>query len=419
MIQSETYGPFSERVHHRVVAEHIPVTGTIEVTRRCPLACSHCYNNLPMGDQTARRAELTLPEHRRILDEIAAAGCLWLLYTGGEIFARPDFPAIYGYARGRGMLITLFTNGTLLTPRLVDLLAEYVPFGIEITLYGRTRETYERLTGVPGSFDRCMRGIELLLERGLPLKLKTVAVSVNRHELPGMKSFAEGLGVEFSYDSMINPRVDCSLSPLAVRLAPHQVVALDLADSARVDAWRDLARRAVGPRFAPQVDGEVYQCGGGVDAFAIDPYGGLSICNLSEKEKFDLRAGSFEEGWGNFLRGVRHRPRTRVTKCTRCQLTVWCGMCPANGELENGHKESPVEFLCEVSHLRAYAFGIEVPEHGECRYCPGGSENERVRWLAAELRHRYSDHGFVREPLPTPHRARDSRVLSLPVLQTA
>ena len=56
----------------------------------------------------------------------------------------------------------------MITPKVADCLAEWRPFAIEITLYGRTRETYERITGVPGSYDRCMRGIRLLLDRGLP-----------------------------------------------------------------------------------------------------------------------------------------------------------------------------------------------------------------------------------------------------------
>ena len=49
-------------------------------------------------------------------------------------------------------------------------------------------------------------------------------------------------------------------------------------------------------------------------------------------------------------------------------------MCPANGELENGDRESPVDFLCHVAHLRAVAVGVEVPAHGECEFCAGGSE---------------------------------------------
>src|SRR5262249_47504461 len=169
-----------------------------------PLDCLPCSTHLPMSDATARRRELTFDEHSRLLDELQDAGCLWLLYTGGEIFARRDFLDIYTYAKKKGFLITLFTNGTLITERIADYLAEWRPFAIEITLYGRTRETYERLTGIPGSHEKCLRGIRALLDRGLPLALKTVAVSTNSHEVLEMQRFAEeDLGVKFKFDSMI------------------------------------------------------------------------------------------------------------------------------------------------------------------------------------------------------------------------
>jgi MoaA/NifB/PqqE/SkfB family radical SAM enzyme len=157
-----SYGEFSQTFHRRTMQRHLPLSGAIEVTRRCPLTCVHCYNNLPMADRDAARSELTLEEHCRILDELADAGCLWLLFTGGEIFARRDFLDIYTHAKKRGFLITLFTNGTLITPRIADYLVTWKPFAIEITLYGATKETYDRLTGVPGSYEKCLRGIHLL-----------------------------------------------------------------------------------------------------------------------------------------------------------------------------------------------------------------------------------------------------------------
>ena len=110
-----SYGEFSQTFHRRTMQRHLPLSGAIEVTRRrCPLTCVHCYNNLPMADHEASRSELTLEEHCRILDELADAGCLWLLFTGGEIFARRDFLDIYTHAEDTGSLITLFTNGTLI-----------------------------------------------------------------------------------------------------------------------------------------------------------------------------------------------------------------------------------------------------------------------------------------------------------------
>lgn len=368
-----SYGVFSQALHSRIVAGRVPVSATIEVTRRCPLTCQHCYNNLPMGDRKAQLEELSYAEHCRILDELADAGGLWLLYTGGEILARRDFLDIYTHAKKKGFLITLFTNGTLITPKVADYLVRWRPFSIEITLYGRTKETYERLTGVPGSYERCIRGINLLLDRGLPLKLKTVAVTINKHEVWDMKKFAEEeIGVEFKFDSMMNPRIDCSQSPLAVRLTPEECVEFDLQDPKRMEEWKIFSAKFLGPVHSPEHRDEVYHCGGGVNSFAINPYGQMSICVLSQKDLYDLRAGSFLEGWESFLQRVRQKTITRVTKCTSCELKSMCGMCPANGELENGDPEAPVDFLCRVAHLRAYTFGFAVPSHGDCEYCPGG-----------------------------------------------
>ena len=238
-----SYGAFSADLHQRQSGKRAPMQVSIEVTRRCPLECQHCYNNLPMGDQAARSREMTTEEHFKMLDELVEMGCFWLLYTGGEIFARKDFLEIYTYAKKKGFLITLFTNGTLITEKIADYLVEWPPFAIEITLYGRTRETYEALTQIPGSYDRCLRGIKLLRERGLPLKLKTVATSINKHEVSAMRQFAEEeLGVEFKMDGQINPRIDCSQSPLAVRLSPEEVVALDMHAPKGVSEYRRLAR---------------------------------------------------------------------------------------------------------------------------------------------------------------------------------
>ena len=378
-----SYGDFSAQIYKRARGGRLPTNGTIELTHRCPLACAHCYNNLPVGDATARARELSTAEVCRIIDEMADAGCLWLLLTGGEILARRDFTEIYQHAKSRGLLVTLFTNGTQITAEIADMLAEWRPFAVEITLYGRTRETYERLTGVPGSFDRCMRGIRLLTERGLPLRLKTVAVSINRHEVPQMQQFAEELGVEFKFDGMINARIDCSHSPLEVRLTAAEMVELDVLDPARRAQWAELASRArpvVGTRD------KVYQCGGGINSFAIDPEGKMSICVLSHSDQFDLRQGSFKEGWEGFLAKVRDKAITRPTKCTDCHIRTLCSACAATSELEHGDPEAPVEFFCEVAHLRARVVGFTPPAHGDCAFCEGGAHHERLLRAADSVR---------------------------------
>ena len=217
-----------------------------------------------------------------------------------------------------------------------------------------------------------MRGIRLLKERELPLQVKTMVVSTNKHEIWDMKRFAEkDLGLEFKFDAMINPRLDRSRGPLALRLTPEEVVDLDHQDAKREAEWRRFCERYTGPALG-QCD-DIYQCGAGVSSFAIDPSGKLSVCGLSSGNTYDLRTGTFRDGWDRFIRNVRQSKITRPTKCVTCGIKAMCGMCPANGELENGDPEEPVDFLCRVAHLRASALGLSVPSHGHCEYCEGGA----------------------------------------------
>jgi radical SAM protein with 4Fe4S-binding SPASM domain len=386
-MNSTSYGEFSRALHEKFSNQRVPIDATLELTRRCPLECQHCYNNLPMGDLPARNRELTKEEYFKLLADLAEINVIWLLFTGGEIFARKDFLEIYTCAKQKGFLITLFTNGILINEQIADYLRDFPPFSIEITLYGRTKETYEALTQKPGSYDRCMRGIQLLMDRGLPLKLKTVGTKINRHEVASMKQFAEQeLGVEFKFDSLMSPRIDCSQSPLNVRLSPEDVVALDMYWPTVADGHRKVLQGEISTPALPV--NTVYSCGGGLKTFAIDPYGHMSICVISHQETYDIRQGGVHAGWEHFLLNIRQRKATRVNKCTRCRLHSVCSMCPANGELENGDPESPVEFLCEVAHLRALALGFEVPEHGDCDFCNDAerreSLNQSVRRIASQ-----------------------------------
>ena len=202
-----TFAEFRERAE--IDARRIPIEGTIETTYRCNLACVHCYVNEPAGAQEIQERELSLERLKQLVDEIVEEGCLFVLFTGGEVLVRPDFPELYLYARSRGLLVTIFTNGTMITDRIADLFSEHTPETIEITLYGMTKATYDRVTRVPGSYEKCLEGIRRLVDRGLPLTLKTMALTWNQDEVGAMEAYARGLGLEFRFDSSLNPRVDC------------------------------------------------------------------------------------------------------------------------------------------------------------------------------------------------------------------
>lgn len=383
-VEEQSYREFSARIQRTSSEAHLPLVGTFELTRRCPLHCVHCFNSLPVQDVAAHQRELATTEVIRILDEIVDAGCLWLLFTGGEIFVRPDFFAIYRHAMGQGLLLTLFTNALLITDDIADQLAEHPPFSIEVTLYGARQETYEAVTQVSGSFQRCLAGIARLRQRGLALQLKTMATRLTEADLLAMKDIAKTLAVPFRFDAMINAPLDERHDPCESRLSAETIVTLDLGDDARREQWQRLSETFLGAKPAANV---LYHCGAGKNAFAIDPYGGLSLCLLSTTPQYDLRSGNFRTGWDQFLRAARAEPPRRETKCTQCGLKSLCGMCPATAQLESGDPEEPIDFFCRVAHLRAYAMGRAVPPHGPCAYCPGGSAYAELEEAAQRVTH--------------------------------
>ena len=158
-VSSLEYREFSKKLHNNTQNKRIPLDGTFELTFRCNLKCKHCYCNQPVNDKKIKKQELSTEEIFRVFDEISEAGCFWLLISGGEPLLREDFEDIYIYAKRKGMLITLFTNGTLVNTKIAEMLKDYPPFLVEITLYGATAKTYEKITGVQGSFTQCIKGI--------------------------------------------------------------------------------------------------------------------------------------------------------------------------------------------------------------------------------------------------------------------
>ena len=352
-IRGISYGEFADRVWPRVAAERTPLDGSMELTFRCNLRCAHCYVNSGSGDRRAKRQELTTSELLRLADEVADLGCLTMLLTGGEALLRPDLPEIYRHLKTRGFLVALFTNGTLVTRRVADLMAEWPPLAVEITLYGSTPEVYERVTGVPGSYRRCIRGIELLLDRKVRVRLKTVPLTLNLSEMEEMRRLAIGYGVDFHWDPLVNCRLDGSGGPLQVRLRPAQIVALDRREPKRVREFREnLAKDECGEGGA-----ELFDCNAYRHSFHIDPYGRLMPCMLVRRPAYDLRAGSFRHGWHEVFPAMRQRLRTKTNACRGCRLTAACEQCVGWAQLETGDPEGLVPFLCELAHARAEAFG--------------------------------------------------------------
>lgn len=337
---------------HRAYAARVPLSGSLELTQRCNLRCIHCY--LGPQEQVRRVAahEMDTAQVIGILDQIAAAGCLHLLITGGDPLLRHDFAEIYRHARLIGLNVTVFTNGTLVTQRIVELFQELPPRLVEISLYGATASTYERITGVPGSYRRCLEGIERLHKGGVRFGLKTMLMNLNRHELATIEALAADYGVRFRYDPLLNACLNGDCGPLSLRVDPAEVVRLEFADPQRRQDWLDyLARYA----DLPPSD-RLIQCGAGQTAFYVDAFGNLKPCLMLPWLSCSLQNMTFADGWAA-LAQVREIKANADNRCAACPQRSYCGYCPGILALENGDPGIPSAYLCALGTERLRAAG--------------------------------------------------------------
>ncbi|MEM6453612.1 MAG: radical SAM protein [Acidobacteriota bacterium] len=335
----------------RLARERVPISGILELTSRCNLKCVHCY----LGDQTAQRAkralEMSTDRVKQVIDDIADAGCLYLLITGGDPMVRKDFPEIYRHARARGLIVTVFCDGILASDAICDLFRELPPYVVEVSIYGATAPVYEQVTRIPGSHKRAMAGIRRLLDAGVRVNVKTVLMSINEHELDAMRALAEDtFGVPFRMDSAIFPCLpDGDDSPVQLRVSPERAVARELrGDADRVDSWT----RYVEAREHLPPSEKLYVCGAGVTNFYIDPFGQASPCLMTTQYRYDLAEASFDELWRTQIGQLRSKTPRADFGCNSCSMRSACTGCPAFNHQDTGHEDVKSEYVCATTVLR-------------------------------------------------------------------
>jgi len=322
---TEARDPY-EALLSRLGHEYVPFTVLWELTHVCNLNCIMCYN-VPL-----KQPELSTAECHAILEQLAEAGTLRLILTGGEILSRRDFFAIAGRARELGFALDLKTNATLITPAIADRLAELAPVQVDVSLLGATPETFDAVSGARHSLERVLRGVRLLQERGVRVKLNTLLLDLNMHERVQMLDLAQNLGVYYEQVLKVSPADDGSnVAGL------HQLSLAQMSDAFVADQTP----------FTPTQPGSAARtCGVGLSSCLISPYGVVYPCIELRIPAGDLRRQSFREIWTTAP--ILQRLRTNHTwanlpECRVCSLNTYCeGRCAGiawkeHGDLYGGH----------------------------------------------------------------------------------
>jgi len=333
-------------IEMKAIKKLIPFAITFETTYACNERCIHCYVD-------RNRSSLSLDEIKRILDEIATVGCLFVSFTGGEFFARSDALKIVEYASKLHFVIDILSNGTLITENKADLLTCYPVRRVQVSLYGATPKTHELITHLTGSFRKTLEGINFLTKVGIKVEIAFPLMKINFHERHLVMSLAKSLGCLISPSHIITARNNGSQDTFRLRLSNEQLRSF-LED-------KELSALYAGRK--PFQDHQFYfgfsdlaeapPCYSGFNSCAITPSGKVLPCNQLLYEVGDLKKNSFKEIWHSSpqLQYLRDLAIGKLVKCSKCQLLASCARCPGLALLEGGDLLGPSPENCRVTTI--------------------------------------------------------------------
>ena len=320
----------------RLKQEFVPLSVQWELTHKCNLDCIMCYN-VPLG-----KPELTTSECFDVLDQLASAGTLYLTLTGGEILSRRDLFEIGRRARSLGFSIDLKTNGTLITPDKADEIASLDPLRVDISLLGATDKTFDAIARSKNTLQRVVRGVKLLQERNVRVKLNTLLMDLNLLEREQMIDLVLELGLEYEQVFKISLADDG-----ADKAGVHQLSRSQMANVFEADNT-PFQERTVEPTSRT--------CSVSLSSCLISPYGEVFPCIELRIPAGNLRVAPFATIWadGGIFRQLRSRHTMKnLPDCWVCPINRYCeGRCSGLALKEHGDLYGGQLLACQQAQAR-------------------------------------------------------------------
>ena len=361
--------PIMDRLISRTVQKHRPLSVHFDLTYRCNERCVHCY--LDHDDH----GELTTAECLKVLDDLASSGTLFLTFSGGEIFLRPDLYEILAAARRLHFDISLKTNALLVTPERAVRLLELGVRRVQISVYSDIPAVHDAITKVPGSLQRTLAAIPILLEQGLQVKLACPLMRENLLAYRGVMALAEKLGVPYILDLTITPMMDGSGGPLEHRASVSSLLpvlrdpvlhACKPQPTPQAASAMNAFQPAFGSAVSTGIESSAYEdlpCSAGHNSCYISPYGDVFPCVQLPQAAGNLRTEKFDDIWYHApklerLRAVRE---SQLPICSRCEIRSYCERCPGLALMEGGDILGAYERACLLAEEEARLAGVVAP----------------------------------------------------------
>jgi radical SAM protein with 4Fe4S-binding SPASM domain len=320
------------------------------LTRRCNLACSHCY--IAAGSWHGTGSELGTVQCRAILDGVLEVNSSPLLIlSGGEPLIREDLEEIAAHASGAGATVVVGTNGTGLTPARIESLKRAGVRGVAVSIDSLRPEYHDRFRHGEHALADTLAAVDRLIEHELDFVVQTTVTRGNRGEVGALAQWAADRGaVSFNLYFVVptgrGERIE-GLSP-----PENDAVLAELVELERRFRGRMMVRSKCQPQLMRHVveagEGSPLlnyrtRCPCGVQYCRITPEGRLTPCPYLPAVAGDLTREPFRHVWERASLFEALRQGTLGGRCGRCEYREVCGGCRARAFAESGDVLGPDE----------------------------------------------------------------------------
>jgi radical SAM protein with 4Fe4S-binding SPASM domain len=163
----------------------------VEITNFCNFNCVWCYaKSSPNGQH------MSIERAKKLIHILANTGLKQITFSGGEPLLYPHLKEVIKFAKNRGLIVHINTNGYLLTKKLTKELKELGLTQVQINIDSLNPEMHDRIRGKSGSFKRAVQALKNAQDVGLMCVSQTVLTKANEDEIIDIFKFARSIGIQ-------------------------------------------------------------------------------------------------------------------------------------------------------------------------------------------------------------------------------
>lgn len=337
-----------------------PLSGAFEISPLCNMDCKMCYIKMTKEEMNKVGRQRTIDEWIDIAKQAKEMGTLFILITGGEPFLQKDFKELYIKLYNMGFVISINTNATLISEKDIEWLSKYKPMRVNVTLYGSSNETYKRLCNNEKGFDQATRGIKLLQEASIPVKINASMTPYNEQDLEGIFDFGKKNNLYVQATSYMYPPVRKDENSVGKnKRFTAKEAAINLVRIKRLrmndDDFITYAENfkngiSINDEMIDEcmdAEGESMKCRAGISTFWISWDGKMMPCGMMNKPAYYPFEIGFKEAWHKI---VEESSKIRLPiECSSCKNRGVCKSCAATSIAEEGDSVKKPLYMCNMT----------------------------------------------------------------------